>query len=249
MANVAPAELAKEFRSMLMRVAQKLTEDEMLRLSYEEGFTLELPPGSTGLQDMRVHFLHKLEAKGVFSPKNPDGFAGVLKRLSREDLIVEVNNYKQNHLLVKPTKKTKTKWKKSKHDEKAMVKKPSEAKKSITTESPQDDLEDMFALAMTHASNLMSVLEELRELMQQPIPRERLAAVTPQVKEAIVMLSKEEQAVASVCQVMRKAAADAGVRLPDHVSPQHSSSGDKGIQLLNSIMLKLSLFRRKKEDG
>ena len=233
MANVAPAELAKEFRSMLMKVAQKLTADEMSRLSYEEGFTLELPPGSTGLQDMRVHFLHKLEAKGVFSPKNPDGFTRVLKRLSREDLIVEVNNYKLNHLFVKPTKKSKTKWKKSKDKEKdkekATVKKPLEAKQSITTENPQDNLEDMFALAMTHASNLMSGLEELRELMQQPIPRERLAAVTPQVKEAILMLSKEEQAVVSVCQAMRKAAADAGVRFPAHASAQHSSSGGKGI--------------------
>ncbi len=111
MANVAPAELAKEFRSMLMKVAQKLTEDEMSRLSYEEGFILELPPGSTGLQDMRVHFLHKLEAKGVFSPKNPDGFAGLLKRLSRDNLIAEVNKYKQNHLFVKPAKKIKKKVK------------------------------------------------------------------------------------------------------------------------------------------
>ena len=94
-----------------MKVAQKLTEDEMSRLSYEEGFILELPPGSTGLQDMRVHFLHKLEAKGVFSPKNPDGFAGLLKRLSRDNLIAEVNKYKQNHLFVKPAKKIKKKVK------------------------------------------------------------------------------------------------------------------------------------------
>ncbi len=226
-----------------MRVAQKLTEDEMSQLSYEEGFTLELPPGSSGLQDMRVHFLHKLEAKGVFSPKNPDGFAGVLKRLSRDDLIAEVNKYKQNHL--RANKKLLTS--KSKY---VVVKKPSE---TITTENPQDSLEDMFALAMTHASYLMSVLEELRELMQQPIPIERLAALTPQVKEAIVMLSKEEQAVASVCQVMRKAAADAGVRLPDHVSPQHSStsSGDKGRAKSNfhlyCIILHLN-FRKKEES-
>ncbi len=242
MANVAPAELAKEFRSMLMRVAQKLTEDEMSRLSYEEGFTLELPPGSTGLQDMRVHFLHKLEAKGVFSPKNPAGFAGVLKRLSRDDLIAEVNKYKQNHL------KANKKLLKSKSKD-TVLKNPSEAKQSITTENPQDSLEDMFALAMTHASNLMSVLEELCELMQQPIPRERLAAVTPQVKEAIVMLSKEEQAVVSVCQAMRKAAADAGVRLRDHASPQHSStsSRDKGIEL-NHISINIAYYRKKEES-
>ncbi len=184
-----------------MRVAQKLTEDEMSQLSYEEGFTLELPPGSSGLQDMRVHFLLKLEAKGVFSPKNPDGFASVLKRLSRDDLIAEVNKYKQNHL------RAKKKLLKSKSKD-ALVKKPSEAKQSITTEYPQDNLEDMFALAMTHASNLMSVLEELCELMQQPIPRERLAAVTPQVKEAIVMLSKEEQAVVSVCESLKRVTAE-----------------------------------------
>ena len=203
-----------------MKVAQKLTEDEMSQLSYEEGFTLELPPGSTGLQDMRVHFLLKLEAKGVFSPKNPDGFAGVLKRLSREDLIVEVNKYKQNHL------RGNKKLFKSKSKD-VMVKKPSEAKQSITTtEYPQDNLEDMFALAMTHASNLMSVLEELRELMQQPIPRDRLAAVTPQVKEAIVMLSKEEQTVVSVCESLKKVSAETKTSVN---TSNHSLSLMKGV--------------------
>ena len=106
MATVVPADLAKEFRSMLIRVAQQLSEDEMTRIAYEEGFTLELPPGSVGLQDMRVLFLHKLEAKGVFSTLNPDGFASILKRLDREDLQADVTKYKQHPLFGKGTKKT-----------------------------------------------------------------------------------------------------------------------------------------------
>ncbi len=85
----------------------------------------------------------------------------------------------------------------------------------------------MFALAMTHASNLMSVLEELRDLMQQPIPRDRLAAVTPQVKEAIVMLSKEEQTVVSVCESLKKVSAETKTSV--NTSNQSSPKPLKGV--------------------
>ncbi len=229
MANVAPANVAKEFRSMLMKVAQQLTEDEMSKLSYEEGFSVELPPGSSGLQDVRILFLHKLEAKGVFSPKNPDGFANLLERLPREDLLVEVNKYKEKCLSVKPTKKSyvKPKWKKSKEGGKTPIKKPTEVKQFSPTSKdiPQDDIEDMFALAMTHASSLMSVLEELRELMQQPLPREKLTTIVPQVKEAIAILSKEEKTVTSVCQEMKRIADEVYGKKPQ---PNSRPTGNKG---------------------
>ncbi len=199
MANVASANVAKEFRSMLIKVAQQLTEDEIIRLYYEEGFSLELPPG---LQDIRVYLLHKLEAKGVFSPKNPDGFANLLKRLPREDLLVEVNKYTQTYIRPNIFHKLKA----------ALMKKPvAEVKQlppaSEDQENPQDYIEDMFALAMTHASSLMSVLEELRELMQQPLPREKLTTIVPQVKEAITILCKEEQTVTSIYENLKKIAA------------------------------------------
>jgi len=43
MDNVTPADLGKAFRSMLMKVAQQLTEDELTKIAYQEGFSFYLP--------------------------------------------------------------------------------------------------------------------------------------------------------------------------------------------------------------
>ncbi len=241
MANVAPANVAKEFRSMLMKVAQQLTEDEMIRLSYEEGFSIEQPPGSSGLHDIRINFLHKLEAKGVFSPKNPDGFASLLKRLPREDLVVEVNNYKVKYLSTNATKKNKEKSKKKKSKEDGK-KNPAEVKQlmsKMSAEISQDDLEDMFVLAMTHVSSLMDALEEVRELMQQPLSQEKLTIVAPQIKEAIVVLSKEDQMVTSICQKMKQVIAEVGSKKQQQ---SYKPTGNKGIIIIIHVKIIILSF-------
>ncbi len=193
---IASANVAKEFRSMLIRVAQQLTEDEILRMYFEEGVSLELPPG---LQNVRIHLLHKLEAKGVFSPNNPDGFVNILKRLPREDLVVEVNKYSQTHLRPNIFIKLKTALMKKTVPEIKQLPSASEDQKNS-----QENLEDLFALAMTHASCLISMLDELRELMQQPLSREKMATITPQVKEAIAVIFKEEKTVIPIYESLKK---------------------------------------------
>ena len=189
-----------------MRVAQQLSEDEVTRIAYEEGFTLELPPGSAGLKDMRVHFLHKLEAKGVFSTLNPDGFSALIKRLAREDLMAEVTKYKQNPLFVKATRKP-TKGKKPKEGAPVGEKRGSEPK-IVACTNTQESLQEMYAMAMTHTSSLLSVLEELRELMQKPLPKEKVEEVMPQVREATIVLSKDKETVSAICEKLRKAVAE-----------------------------------------
>ena len=223
MATAVPADLAKEFRSMLMRVAQQLSEDEMTRIAYEEGFTLELPPGSVGLQDMRVLFLHKLEAKGVFSTQSPDGFASILRRLDREDLQADVTKYKQHPLFGKGTRKRK----KPKEGTKTTNKR-SELK-IVTCANTLESLQEMYALAMTHTTSMLSVLEELRELMQKPLPKDKLEEVVPQMKEVVVLLSKNKSAVETICEGLKKS----GAELPSPTSPKSSTTSRGNIVFLS----------------
>jgi len=151
---------------------------------------------------MRVHLLHKLEAKGVFSPKNPDGFIAILKRLPKEELVEEVEKYKQ--LVIKSTKKNKSEKRRRLRGKDSESHSGSESKSSSSSMNIQGILEDLYATAMTQASKLMSTLEELKKVMQMQMPTNLMIEVMPQVKKAIAILANDDQTILGICESVKK---------------------------------------------
>ena len=156
-------DVSKEFRYMLLHIAEWLKPEECKGIVYVEN----LPPSYNTKTALEV--LARLEANGEYSPLNPDGLLKLLTRLNRSDLARHVKEYKASSLFKKAQKEAKQEKRKKDHktdDHKAKVTpsgKELDVKISSPSSNPQSVLREAYAITLTHTTLLLQQVELLRK--------------------------------------------------------------------------------------
>ena len=153
-------DVSKEFRYMLLHIAEWLKPEECKGIVYVENLPLSYN-AKTALE-----VLARLEANGEYSPLNPDGLLKLLTRLNRSDLARKVKEYKASSLFKKTQKEEKRKKDHKTHDHEAKVTpfvKKLDVKISSPSSNPHSMLREAYAITLTHTALLLQQVELLRK--------------------------------------------------------------------------------------
>ena len=214
-------ELSKEFRCMLLRVTDRLSDGECAKIAFIEHLPQFTPNSCNPMfNNIRIHVLHQLEARRCFSPLSPDGLIDLLKRIHRYDLMYdELQRYKESELFKKAKKEQEKPKKKS-----LIRKKKGEDKSTPKTELSQEgqellalkrttghkhQMKELFALTMTVVSDLLRKVEDIRVIIDKQDKQEIDLA---SLERAFEVVTEKGEFVEKFGRVMRQAISDSGLR-------------------------------------
>lgn len=231
-----------DFRYLLVRLSRQLHSEDTEGLMFVHKIARP-----TSAANMGLYVLSKLEAEGHFDPFSPEKLQDILSKIERKDLAHDIKEYRQSGTFKKAMKLEAGREKELKRRDSKQKRKKGKDRGEGTEErqvaahllsgaelATQEERKwrDMFALALTHAAQLVEQTELLRKAIED---HKNPQTSSKRIEEALTTIETAQDEVESLSKTLKKAISEAGLKSRSRKASQEGVLDEEEGKLLGLL--------------